>query len=133
MATAEQIGTRAPKLGNLVKDELWAQHGYCRKVVTAQEAAATTYEIGTVLGEITASGKYIISASDAVDGSEAPAAIVVEAVDLEAATDAEVVVMFRGPAVVADAALILDATWTGSEQDVYDAFEAVGIAVREQY
>ena len=61
MATAEQIGTRAPKLGNLVKDELWAQHGYCRKVVTAQEATATTYEVGTVLGEITASGKYIIS------------------------------------------------------------------------
>ena len=131
MAIAEQIGTRAPKLGNLVKDEFWAQHGYCRKVVTAQEAGATTYQIGTVLGNN--GSEYVISAQDAVDGSEVPAAIVVEAVDLEAATDTDVVVMFRGPAVVADSALILDATWAGLEQGVYGALEDLGIAVRAQY
>ena len=133
MATAEQIGTRAPKLGNLVKDELWAQHGYCRDTVTANEAADTTYEIGTVLGKVTATGKYVISDSAATDGSEVPAGIVVEQVDLTAATDTDVNILFRGPAVIADGALILDASWAGTEQTVYDAFEAVGIAVREQY
>lgn len=131
MAIAEQIGTRAPKLGNLVKDEFWEQHGYCRKVVTAQEVGATTYEIGTVLGDN--GTEFLVSVQTAVDGSEVPAAIVVEAVDLEAATDTDVVVMFRGPAVVADAALILDATWDGLEQSVYDVFEGLGIAVRGQY
>lgn len=130
--TAESIGTRGPKPGNLIKQEDNSHMGYCRKEVTAQEAADTTYEIGTVLGEITASGKYIISKSDAVDGSEAPSAIVVQKADLTAATDATVVVMYRGPASVADGALILDATWGGSEQDVYDALDALGIQVLEQ-
>lgn len=130
--TAESLGTRGPKLGNLIKQELWSHLGYCRKTVVANEAADATYEIGTVLGEITASGKYIVSKSDAVDGSQTPAAIVVEKASLTAATDANVVVLVRGPASVADDALILDATWTGTEQDVYDAFEALGIQVLTQ-
>lgn len=130
--TAESIGTRGPKLGNLVKQELWSHLGYCREDVIANEAADATYEIGTVLGKVTATGKYVISKSDAVDGSEVPVAIVVEKASLTAATDVTVVVFVRGPLSVAKGALILDATWTGSEQDVYDAFEALGIQTLTQ-
>lgn len=128
--TAENIGTRGPKLGNLLKQEQWSHLGYCRKVVTAQESAGTTYDIGTVLGDN--GTNYVISDSGASDGSEVPAAIVIEKVELEAATDTEVVVLVRGPASVADAALILDASWSGSEEDVYAALEALGIQVLRQ-
>lgn len=40
---------------------------------------------GTLLGKITASGKYLKSLSAAVDGSEVPDAILLEAVDASAA------------------------------------------------
>lgn len=50
---------------------------------------------GAVLGKITASGKYNLSLSAAVDGSQVPDAIAAQAVDATAA-DAEILVYTRG-------------------------------------
>ncbi len=50
---------------------------------------------GSVLGQITANGKYILSLSGASDGSQVPRAILAEAVDATAA-DVEAIVYESG-------------------------------------
>jgi len=50
---------------------------------------------GSVLGRITATGKYVLSAAAAGDGSEVPRAILAEAVDATAA-DKEAIVYLSG-------------------------------------
>ena len=81
--------------------------GYIFEYVTVNEAAATDYEIGMLLGEITASGKYVVSDPAAVDGSETIAAVVVENKSIPATTDTLVKCLVRGEATVADQALVL--------------------------
>lgn len=122
-----KVGERNNKLGNLVKYEEGTHVGYCRKVVAATEAAATDYVIGTLLG--TDGTDWFVSDPVAVDGSEVPAAIVIEDISLEAATATDVVVMFRGPAAVADDALVLGDHVIA---DAAAALEALGIQVAEQ-
>ena len=120
------------RYSNLVKEELWHEKGFCTKQVTVNDAAASLV-IGTVLGQVTADGKYKVSVQTATDGSETPAAIVVEDITIPAATDTEVLVMYRGPAEVSKGALVLDASFTaGALQDAaYAALEAKLIQVAD--
>lgn len=121
------------RLSNLVKHELWPETGYCRKVVTVNEAGAKTYQVGTVLGKITASGKYIVSVETAVDGSEVPAAIVMDDYSIAATTDTSVLVLVKGPAEVSKGALALDASFDDDTKKAfaYASLEALGINVLE--
>lgn len=105
------IATDTKRLSNMLKAELWAELGYCREVVTVNEAAAKTYAVGTVLGKVTASGKYKIAVETAVDGSKVGAAIVLADASIAATTDTKLVVLVKGPAVVSKGALVLDATY----------------------
>lgn len=50
---------------------------------------------GSLLGKITASGKYVLSASAGVDGSQTPDAILAEAADA-ATADVQAIVYFSG-------------------------------------
>lgn len=98
--------TMAPTLGDLLKYEL--NGNYCREVVTLK--AGTNYALGSVLGEITASGKYHLSPDAEVtgdEGAETAVAVLIEAVD---ATDGDKagLIVARGPAIVSKAALVLD-------------------------
>lgn len=98
--------TMAPTLGDLLKYEL--NGNYCREVVTLK--SGTNYALGSVLGQITASGKYRLSPNAEVtgdEGAETAVAVLVEAVD---ATDGDKpgLVVARGPAIVSKAALVLD-------------------------
>ncbi len=107
--------------------------------ITANEASGTpTYTLGTVLGKITASGKYIISKQAAADGSQVPAALVlgnafgaIQDVTLVNATDTKFVALTRGKVIVSKEALKLDASFgTGPQiQFAYDSLKAVGILV----
>ena len=108
------------------------------ELVTANEAGGATYTLGTVLGKVTATGKYAISKADATDGSETPVAIVladsfgaVKDATLVAATDTKALVLARGKAVVALEALKLDATFdlAAEKQAAYDSLKALGILV----
>ena len=99
------------RFSNLVKGELWPHTGYCRKEVTVNEAAIKTYAVGTVLGKVTATGKYKISVQSAVDGSQNPVAVVVEDIAVAATTDTKVLAIVRGPAIVSKVGLKLDATF----------------------
>lgn len=125
------VATDTNRLSNLVKHELWPETGYCRKEVIVNEATAKTYAVGTVLGKVTADGKYKIAVQTAVDGSQTAAAIVIADQAIPATTDTKVVVLIKGPLEVSRDALVLDATYdqAAEKQAVYDALEAKGINV----
>lgn len=125
------VATDTARLSNLVKHELWPETGYCRKEVTVNEATAKTYAVGTVLGKVTADGKYKIAVQTAVDGSAVAAAIVLADQSIAATTDTKVVVYTKGPLEVSRDALVLDASYDlQAEKDVvYASLEAVGINV----
>jgi hypothetical protein len=100
--------TNTPTLGDLLKYEL--NGSYSREVITLK--SGTNYAIGSVLGKITASGKYRLSPAAAVtgdEGAEAASAVLIEAVDATAADKIGLVVA-RGPAIVSKAALVFDAS-----------------------
>ena len=122
------------RLSNLVKKEQWTDVGYCREVVTVNEAAIKTYAVGTVLGKVTANGKYMICVQTAVDGSQTAAAIVLQDKTIAATTDTKLVVMTRGPASISAGALVLDASHNldAEKAAIYAAFEAKGIQVLDK-
>lgn len=121
--------TDTARHSNLVKQELWPATGFCRKEVVVNEAAAKTYAVGTVLGKVTATGKYKIAVETAVDGSKVAAAIVIADHSIAAATDTKIVVLVKGPAEVSIGALVLDATYDNQAKKdaVYASLEAVNI------
>ena len=126
------ISQETHRYSNLVKEELWHEKGYCTKQVIVNDAAATL-ALGTVLGLVTATGKYKVAVETAVDGSKAAAAIVVEAITIPATTDTKVLVMYRGPAEVSKSALILGATYDNDTKKgvAYAELEAKGIQVSD--
>lgn len=126
---ANPFATEAKRLSNVVKQELWSESGYTRAVVTVNEAAAASYVPGTVLGKVTADGKYKIAVQTAEDGSAVADAIVIGEQSIAATTDTKVLVLIKGPAIVSKAGLVLDATYnlTAEKNAVYAALEAKGI------
>ena len=100
--------TMAPTLGDLLKYEL--NGSYCRETVTLK--AGTSYALGSVLGKITASGKYRLSPAATVagdEGAETATALLIESVDASGG-DKTGVIVARGPAIVSKAALVFDAS-----------------------
>lgn len=91
--------------GDVLKYEV--NPNYNRETVTLLEG--TAYPVGSVLGRITASGKYMLSPDSGADGSEAATVVLLYAVDASA-SDAIGVVVARGPAIVSRAALAYDAS-----------------------
>lgn len=79
---------------------------------------------GAVLGRVTASGKYILSLSDAIDGSQTPAAVLLQPADATA-EDVEAIALFAGH--VRAGALTIGANHTVAT--VRDALRAPGIHV----
>lgn len=127
------IATDKQRFSNVVKHEYEPTLAFCRAVVTVNEAAVTDYTVGTVLGKITASGKYVVAKETAVDGSKVPAAIVLEDKSIAATTDTKVLVAVRGPMIVSKAGITLDATYDNATKKAtaIAALEAVGILVND--
>jgi hypothetical protein len=107
------IATDSIRLSGVVKAEYEPALGYCRESVIINDSAATL-KVGTVLGKVTATGKYKVALSAAGDGSQTPAAIYLADAQglshdlvLAAATDTKVIVLARGPAIVSDIGLTL--------------------------
>ena len=98
---------------------------FSRETVTI--AAGADLTPGAVLGKITASGKYMLSAPAAVDGSQTPVAVLVR--DADAATVDAVSVALLRPAKVSRSALVFDSTINDAtkRQTAVDALAAVGI------
>lgn len=127
------LATENFRFSHVIKKEMWPEYAYNRAVVTVNEAAAKSYVPGTVLGKVTADGKYKIAVQTAVDGSETADAIVLGEVAVAAATDTKVLVLIKGPAIVSKAGLVLDATFDldAEKNAVYAALEAKGIQVND--
>lgn len=97
--------TQPPVMGDVLKYEL--NPNFTRETVTL--LAGTKYPVGAVLGRITASGKWKLSTATGSDGAQTVAGVLLYATDA-ATADREAVVLLRGPALVAKAALLFDAS-----------------------
>jgi len=97
--------TQPPVMGDVLKYEL--NPNFTRETVTL--LAGTKYPVGAVLGRITASGKLKLSTATGSDGAQTVAGVLLYATDATAA-DMPGVILARGPALVAKAALIFDAS-----------------------
>lgn len=97
--------TQPPVMGDVLKYEL--NPNFTRETVTL--LAGTKYPVGAVLGRITASGKFKLSTATGSDGAQTVAAVLLYATDA-ATADREAVVLLRGPALVAKAVLLFDAS-----------------------
>lgn len=122
------IATSVHTLSNVVKHEYGADFAYCRELVTVNDAAGTL-AVGTVLGKITATGKYVRAVQTASDGSQNAAAVVWAAKTIPATTDTQVLCLVRGPAGVSKGGLVLDATYNldAEKAAVYASLNALGI------
>ena len=127
------IAQDTKRLSALVKHEYEPSLGFCRNVVTVNEAAASDYVIGTVLGKITASGKYVVAKETATDGSKVPAAVVLENKSIAATTDTKVLAAVRGQMILSKAEVVLDATYDNAAKKsaAIAALEALGILVND--
>jgi hypothetical protein len=92
-------------MGDILKYEV--NPNYTRDEVTLLQGMP--YPLGSVLGRITASGKYKLATSGGSDGAQTATAVLLYAVDATLA-DATGIVLARGPAIVSRAALAYDAT-----------------------
>jgi hypothetical protein len=97
--------TQPPTMGDVLKYEI--NPNFTRETVTL--LAGTNYLVGGVLGRITASGKMKLSTATGTDGAQNAAGVLLYDVDATAA-DATGIVVMRGPAIVAKAALVFDAS-----------------------
>lgn len=120
---------KPPTEGDVLKFDL--DKNYTREVVTL--LAGTDYKIGSVLGQITASGKYQLSPATGADGSETATAVLVAAIDATAGDVAGVVVR-RGPAIVSKANLVYAASVADATAIAAKLAQltAVGIVARDQ-
>jgi hypothetical protein len=127
------IGTSPYTLSNVVAHEYATEHGFCRLFdgATVNVASETALTVGSVLGKVTASGKYVPRDPDAVDGSEVAAAVVLENITVAAATDTQVNVIVRGPAILKKGGLVFDVAHDAAQQaTAISEIEALGILVR---
>lgn len=109
----------------------WEDDGqYSRETVTLI-AGAGDLKTGTVLGKITASGKYAQFDQDENDGTEAAAGVLLLDTDASGSDDVEAAII-RRQAVVSQNGLTWPDDISGGEQTTAEAqLVALGILVRE--
>ena len=122
------ISTSLHTISNVVAHEYGADYAYCRQLVTVNDTSGIL-AIGTVLGQVTADGKFKRAVQTAADGSQNAAAIVAAAKTIPNTTDTQVLVYVRGPMGVSKNGLVLNATYDTAPKKaaVYAALEAKGI------
>jgi hypothetical protein len=123
--------TMSPTLGDLLKFEL--NGNYNRESVTLK--TGTNYALGSVLGKITASGKYRLSPNVTVvgdEGAETASAVLIGAVDATGG-DKPGLVIVRGPVIVSKDSLVFDATVNDAtkKSTKHTQLAAVGLVPRD--
>jgi hypothetical protein len=120
--------TEPPSMSDVLKYEV--NPNYTREVITLM--IGMPYPVGSVLGKITASGKYTLSPATGADGSQVASAVLLYAVDATLA-DAVGIVVARGPAIVSRTGLAYDATVDDGTKITakIDQLAAVGIIARD--
>ena len=104
-----------------------ALRDYCRSTVIL---ASGNLQPGTILGKITASGKYAAHDPAAVNGTQTAAAILWDSVDASGG-DTNAVVLIRGPAIVNQYEISIPGTPTAPQiAAAHAALLTLGILVR---
>ena len=104
-----------------------ALRDYCRSTVIL---ASGNLQPGTILGKITASGKYAAHDPAAANGTQTAAAILWDSVDASGG-DTNAVVLIRGPAIVNQYEISIPGTPTAPQiAAAYAALLTLGILVR---
>ena len=104
-----------------------ALRDYCRSTVIL---ASGNLQPGTILGKITASGKYAAHDPAAANGTQTAAAILWDSVDASGG-DKNAVVLIRGPAIVNQYEITIPGTPTAPQiAAAYAALLTLGILVR---
>jgi len=117
--------TEPTRIGDVLKREFDQLHN--REQVTIDTGNLVC---GTVLGKITASGKYVLHDNAAADGSQNAAAVLLQDADASSA-DVTAVALVRGPAVVALGKLTFKSGITeGNKTAAVAALAALGIVAR---
>ncbi len=117
-------------LGDLIKRE--SDPDYTRETVTLK--AGSAYPLGAVLGRITASGIHALSpaaSTPGIEGAEIACAVLLHAAPISD-TDTPALILARGPVIVAERALVLDASVSGAAAQAlkHQQLAAHGIVVR---
>ena len=121
-----------PRLSGLIKLE--EDPSYCREEVTvlAGSGSDRVLTIGTVLGRLTATGKVVDLALTGTDGSQTVYGVLVTNTTAPDGVDAPGVALVRGPAIVADLALVYPAGATANQKaTINSALAGLGIVVRQ--
>lgn len=120
--------TQPPSMGDVLKYEV--NPNYTREIVTLLEGMP--YPVGSVLGKISASGKYKLATSGGTDGAQTAVAVLLYAVDATLA-DATGIVVARGPSIVSREGLAYDASVDDSAKITtkLGQLAAVGIIPRD--
>jgi len=120
--------TEQPSMGDVLKYEV--NPNYTREVITL--LIGMPYPVGSVLGRITASGKYKLATSGGADGAQTAMAVLLYAVDAPLA-DATGIVVARGPSIVSRAGLAYDSTVDDAAKIItkLGQLAAVGIIARD--
>lgn len=136
MSTISTKGQYVTLSGLIKKYDAPEAPEFFNDVVVVNTAGVVTIPLGTVLGKVTATGKYIPAVETAVDGSKVAAAIyigdfqgAVLPTTTVAATDTNVLALTRGKVVVAKSALVVDATYNDATKlgVLYASLKALGI------
>lgn len=118
------IARDTQRLGNVLKHEYEPSSGYCRETVTVNVTAGM--EVGTVL---TAAGAVVTSATAA----DAALVLIDTRVRNLAAGNHEMLVLARGPVILADDALKFSGSMTDAQKaTAFAALAAKGMLVSEQ-
>lgn len=121
--TDETLASGLTDQGSLTHDSLIAgEIPPVHKTVTLTSGQGELAR-GSVLGQVTADGKYTLSAAASEDGSETPS--VVLAVDIDATSEVSASVIVRGD--LNGNQLVYGAGITNA--DAYDALRSVGIYI----
>ena len=120
--------TEQPSMGDVLKYEV--NPNYTREVITLLQGKP--YPVGSVLGKITASGKYKLATHGGTDGAQTATAVLLYAVDATLA-DAVGIVVVRGPSIVSRAGLAYEATVNDAAKITakIGQLAAVGIITRD--
>jgi hypothetical protein len=114
-------------IGDWLKGEQQDPKDITRAAVTVQ--AGESLPTGSVLGKITATGKYVAYDPDATDGSQTAAAILIYDLDSQSAADEEnVAVIIRGDAQVYASKLSwIDSVEAGDKTAALASLASLGI------
>jgi hypothetical protein len=120
--------TEQPSMGDVLRYEV--NPNYTREVITL--LIGMPYPVGSILGRITASGKYKLATSGGADGAQTATAVLLYAVDATLA-DATGIVVARGPSIVSRAGLAYDGTVDDAAKITtkLSQLAAVGIIARD--